>query len=1061
MLRRQKSRVKRKIVCGLALFLMTSPVVKAEDESLQLQLTREAWAIDRDAFEEQLQSAEERIRDLSQRLSVQEQNIKAEMAAKVNSLDAQLNRVSKERNQFFLDNEKLRDNLAKSQEALSAVEALGANRQQENAELGKKSAMVQALSTRLSKLVEASQVRLQEIEKLRAENEQLRQEGVELRTVLATAQADKNAMMSALQGRLESLQARVNRLNQATDSSGNQLVSGGSQAGATRQSNELVGQGQPRTAASSVMTDQALAPGLMAKSTLSFPEWALAKALEYKLTLLFMLFVAISAAVGAYALQRRRQASQDIPLPPVDETDIDQVPTEVSMNPSRGVMPRDGGDLLDSAVESLVSKIHAVEPSLVDEQATDRSAELGDNNHSIGSESVPAVIIPPVYRAEARSDSIKLIDDQTDVGNSEQASTDLSRPTAVDPDPESGEISDDQESLGFDHALITPVDPEQQTVVNEIDPIQAIEVSVDDESSVIAPGVVDEETNESETATLHPDIRTDDIQDGPQRSEDGDSETDSGEQDATVAQSEQGGEGDTHAFRNQYVDTNVSAVIPRRRGKKDSLLVMDEFPTFGGYSKARQETPNDIERQKTHVDHEPSESDALIYGSSSYKDYDLSVSDAYLNPKTPALKLDDVANFGGYGLDDKKKVVRATQRRPQKRRRSVGRDSRTDRVLGFGSNISPLFDQIAVTEDPLDQNLQDTETQSFDSNSLMAHGGVVGDLKSPLVSIPLSLQKQTIYPTVVSEAKEPEVAHEQAFQADQVAPTFEAEIESDDHEASVTATLELAVHDPETTDEFSAEVLSDPLDAILAEPNQVFTAASAADAFDEQSPTFTPGNDDLTENESSEAVHDQSIDTLLSMAGYDLDGPLPGAPADDWTEETVDSLSAEPLDANYFNADSVESGSSTDFGFASPDTRSGSGENPALEDARLTAVDRLGSDEFGPSLSFGESSEPSPPISAEDSPAKEILPENVVHHPTSPGYTVPDETETHLGFQSGEKSSESSDPFDPFIRVMWLLETGDTKMARLEIEDLLLHDNSDVRRIAYDFKDRLAKNEAS
>ena len=76
MLRRQKSRVKRKIACGLVLFLMTTPAVKAEGESLELQLTREAWAIDRESFEQQLQSAQGQIRDLSQRLATQEQAIK-------------------------------------------------------------------------------------------------------------------------------------------------------------------------------------------------------------------------------------------------------------------------------------------------------------------------------------------------------------------------------------------------------------------------------------------------------------------------------------------------------------------------------------------------------------------------------------------------------------------------------------------------------------------------------------------------------------------------------------------------------------------------------------------------------------------------------------------------------------------------------------------------------------------------------------------------------------------------------------------------------------------------
>jgi hypothetical protein len=89
------------------------------------------------------------------------------------------------------------------------------------------------------------------------------------------------------------------------------------------------------------------------------------------------------------------------------------------------------------------------------------------------------------------------------------------------------------------------------------------------------------------------------------------------------------------------------------------------------------------------------------------------------------------------------------------------------------------------------------------------------------------------------------------------------------------------------------------------------------------------------------------------------------------------------------------------------------------------------------------------------------MPENVVHHPTSPGYSVPEVSEDSSDAQSPDASSDSSDPFEPFIRVLWLIETGETKEARLELEGLSLHDSPEVRRMAYDFKERLAKNEAN
>jgi len=45
--------------------------------------------------------------------------------------------------------------------------------------------------------------------------------------------------------------------------------------------------------------------------------------------------------------------------------------------------------------------------------------------------------------------------------------------------------------------------------------------------------------------------------------------------------------------------------------------------------------------------------------------------------------------------------------------------------------------------------------------------------------------------------------------------------------------------------------------------------------------------------------------------------------------------------------------------------------------------------------------------------------------------------------------------------VLWLIETGDVKDARLELEGLLQNENPDVRRMANDFKERLNKSEAS
>jgi len=123
------------------------------------------------------------------------------------------------------------------------------------------------------------------------------------------------------------------------------------------------------------------------------------------------------------------------------------------------------------------------------------------------------------------------------------------------------------------------------------------------------------------------------------------------------------------------------------------------------------------------------------------------------------------------------------------------------------------------------------------------------------------------------------------------------------------------------------------------------------------------------------------------------------------------------------------------------------------------------SDEFGPSLSFGETLEAGTKkpeqIPNASSDLAEKMPENVIHHPTSPGYSDQIGSTQFESTESTHGEPNGADPFEPFIRVLWLIETGETKEARLELDGLLQNESADVRRMAYDFKERLAKSEAA
>ena len=1078
---------------------MTTPAVKAEGESLELQLTREAWAIDRESFEQQLQSAQGQIRDLSQRLATQEQAIKSEVASKVDSLDAQLTRVSKERNSIWLENEKLKESLTESQEALAAVQALGANRQQENAELKKQSAIVQALNARLSKLVEVSRLRLQEISELRAENEQLRQESLALRSALASAEADKNAMMAALQTRLENLQARVDRLNQAAAADANVIVLDrpALSPAAPTAVEQSMGDVVARSPAASAITATAPVAGSsvlppMEFSPPSFGDWALTKALENKIVVLATLALLLSLLAGALVYLRRKQAVVDLPLPEAEPLPSPEVHAEMLVAQNPKMASNDPGEALDLAVESLVTKIQAsvsesdsrVIAKLPNDTISDASGSKADED---------AVIVPPMESelAAAETNAVDGIPGQAD--------------------DESTTVDDQSEDTMEDRAATSsPVVAEEQMMtdavtvdVNEASQAQAAEVGVSDEPAVATAmsgedsAVVSFDSNHdaegeltgedgvhSEPTLMIADHAVENQYDESAEQNDEVIETEALEtEEMAIAHQELDADeseiseptevfeefDSKPAFKSQYAETEISVALANKKGKKKSLLVVDDFPTFGGYSKRAGDAVSEIKPVNAVADEPSAVSTTGAYASPAYDDCQVSASDAYLNPKKPAMSLGDAANFGGYGLREDKKPKRSTPRRSSKRPHTGLARKARNQVLGFGSNVAPLFEE-RVQPQSLRDLAEPAPKPVVEPNSLIAHGGVDGNIQSPLVSIPLSLKTRTLY-DVATDSPDESVVRDGTFG------------EIDDHSAQLSDVHVEGFEDPSRPVELSDQLMGagldqthqpvddsipdvqfDPLDSIIAGSIDEVSEGAMTDLIDnQQEPLATDAGQVMQTSELyGETVSDdeESIDRLLSMAGYNLENQSVSV-VDREGEEAVSAATAsEVWDQSLTEVSQFDQKDDHDFGIDVLQVESSTTPDRASVAGLPNSASPTVSDEFGPSLHFGDASdgETTDPVVP---PMEASLPENVILHPTSPGYATQESEAPAASSEARGSGSGSEDPFDPFIRVLWLLETGETQEARLEIEELLSHDNADVRRMAFDFKDRIAKNEAA
>ena len=607
----------------------------AESGSLELQLTREAWAIDREAFEQQLQSAQTQIRALNEKLSAQEKNLQSDMESKVDALDAQLTRVSKERNQMFLDNEKLRQELSQSKEALAAVEALGANRQRDAEQSSKQAMQIKALSARLTKLVEVSKVRLQEIATLRAENEKLRQESDALRLALAQTEADKDAVLAQLQDRLLKLQARVEQLNQLAGISSaptldDERVS--PVVPAVTATAQIAPSEAPATTSVAPKAPISVPAKLSVPEPPSFVDWVLAKAVQNKLYVLLTLGVLLLLLGAAFWLLRRKAVATEMPLPEVAELPSPEAHAETYFDPANRAPSNDEGQILDEAVDSLVSKIRATTDD-AEFSVTAKVPETDTEPMPLADAEVTEAIEDGLGQNEVSDDSgLNQVEDHHSESHESPDSDDVL--VSADAGSEQGAPVDLDE-------VIVPLDETESVEVVETDPVRLIDEKSQNEPNSRA-GVsfvlVDEPpTDDTEPAAA--DLPEEILE--VESSEAADIDASVGDElvDTDIGADEiQDPATEQPVFRSQYTDTQISVVIPRVAEEKKSLLVMDEFPTFGAYSKRSDDAAHEQPAERPSVVADPqSEPEAQVYGSSAYDSYELSVSEAYLNPRKPAL----------------------------------------------------------------------------------------------------------------------------------------------------------------------------------------------------------------------------------------------------------------------------------------------------------------------------------------------------------------------------------------------------------------------------------------
>jgi len=990
----------RKIFSFIGVVLMSAVAVPVFSESgidtaLQLQLTREAWAIDREEFEKNLLKAQNKIQQLNHRIYQIEESVRAEMNGKINQLDEQLTRVSKERNQMFLQNEQLQKELRGSREALAAVEAMGANQG-----FGRTNPEFSQLESQVATLQTSARQQLEIIDRLKSENQSLRMEGDALRSELAASEANSQRLNDALAERLSGLTEKVTQLQTKLDTVNSSInVAEGSMAVAVPE-NEVDSSSAPLVAprAATVASPQdgdRVTNGPVASTGSGFITD------YYQLIALALVIVSmLLASILVFLRLRKARATVSEALP--DDHEIDENLLEGNTGDSRETSKKTAPMVIDESISSLVATIQRteeievstrVDKTNLDQEVSDAETDKTDKKQKVVFFEVlqKAADDDPEGQAEDATASHETTEVQIDmptVGSNEEVSKTTSSMSKTD-----------FEKLQYLLQVGTNDSEPNDASSLEADPVNtpsSIDLDMESEASDEAKILDVSETTEPEALLVEASL-------------------DSAEQPTATSDLVQADETSPTSLRSIIGTTYDHSDIEVAISKPKTSIKIEQPPAFGGYTasvKAESEEDHKDQSASSSEQHvaqaeSSSESTTIVCGSD-YGSASVIMSESYLTYRKPALVLTDVGNFGGY-TKTKEKIENHRRRKISRNPRRV-KQPRYDQSLGFGSSVTTLFtrpetDLETIHDETLDRPVHDPM-------SLIGRVGSHVSAVDGVVWVPMSMNEDGTLVAALAPSDQPMVAPSQ---------TADSEI----HETMASESAETTVTQPESGPE--PDFTMDNLTDWMADEPAGAEEVTSEDVGDLQPESKNQG--ELLEIDSQPDV-DQSheaIDDILSLAGYDLSQvqpvndqqPKPKTAVDE-APIVDDSTSdfeqpAASLPATIFENEHTEE-------FENQQTEDDSSNSP---DVRETVSEEVSTNQYN---EF----------------------DNVIPYPSRADTEDNDQSDGPDWI-----NGDGQDPFDPFIKVVWLIDTGRIEDARREIGGLLVDANPQVRKMAQALKSRL------
>jgi len=989
----------RKVFSFIGVALMSAVAVPAFSESgidtaLQLQLTREAWAIDREEFEKNLLTAQNKIQQLNQRIYQIEESVRAEMNGKINQLDAQLTRVSKERNQMFLQNEQLQKDLRGSREALAAVEAMGANQ-----DLGRTNLEFSQLESQVATLQTSARQQLEVIDRLKSENQTLRMESDALRSELVAAEASSQRLNVALSERLAGLTEKVTQLQTklATVNSSINVVEG-SVAVAVPE-NEVDSSGAllaaPRAAAAAPQDLERTKDGPIASNGSGLITD------YYQLIALALIIVSMFlASTLVYLRLRRARATVTEALP--DDHEIDESLFEDNSRDLREASTNPMPLVIDQSVSSLVAAIQRPEEIEVSTSAdeTNLDQEISDAVTDKTDED-RRVVFFEVLEQEIDDHSVERTEDVT--ASSETAEVKVDMPTVASnedvPKITSSLSTTDFEKLQY-LLRVGPIDSEPTDAESQqadvADTQSSIDLDVESDVSDEGKTLDASETTEPEVLLVEASL-------------------DTAKQPIETSNLVQADESAPTSRRSIIGTAYDHSDIEVSISKPKTSIKIEQPPAFGGYAasvKAKTEEHHSDQSASSSEhdvaqDESSGESNTIVCGSD-YGSASVIVSESYLTYRKPALVLTDVGNFGGY--------TKTKEKTENQRRRKISRNPkrvkqpRYDQSLGFGSSVKTLFtphetDLGSMHDEALDQPVHDPM-------SLMGRAGSQVSAVDGVVWVPMSMKEDGTLVAALAPSDQPMVAPSQT-------------VDSEIPETTVIESSETSITPPESGPEpdFTMDNLTDWMTDEPADAEEVIS-----EVISELQPESKTQNE-LSEIDSQPAVEQshEAIDDMLSLAGYDLSQVQPANDQQPTPEAVVDkgssvddSISDFEQPASSLPATIFEKEQTEEF-----ENKHSSDDSSVGPDAHETVSDEVSTNQYN---EF----------------------DNVIPYPSRADTEGNNESDSPDWIKG-----DGQDPFDPFIKVVWLIDTGRIEDARREIGGLLVDGNPQVRKMAQALKSRL------